>query len=133
MIKITRTITPSQTIGPFPHEAWQWAADLTAQIEGQAVTIRGIIYDGHGDAVNDAQIEAWLPDAAAGAEACQGHAMPGFRRVPSGEDGSFTLRAARSLVNSPDASAGEPLLYGTVVRHRIRARPGLAPVYCGLP
>ncbi|MDB5977487.1 MAG: protocatechuate 3,4-dioxygenase [Nevskia sp.] len=121
MSKIISNITTSQTIGPFSHEAWQWAADLTAKIEGGAVTIRGVIYDGDGAAINDAQIEAWLPDAA-GAEAGQGHAMPGFRRVPSGEDGSYTLRAPVSI----DASAGEPLMYVTVfarglVKHQFTA------------
>jgi protocatechuate 3,4-dioxygenase alpha subunit len=118
-------LTASQTIGPFSHEAWQWAADFTAQIEGAAVTIRGTIYDGDGAAINDAQIEAWLPDAA-GAEASQGHPMPGFRRVPSGEDGSFTLRAPLPSGASAGASAGEPLMYVTVfarglVKHQFTA------------
>jgi protocatechuate 3,4-dioxygenase alpha subunit len=121
MSKIISNITTSQTIGPFSHEAWQWAADVTAKIEGPAVTIRGIIYDGDGAAINDAQIEAWLPDAA-GAEAGQGHAMPGFRRVPSAEDGSFTLSAP--LPSS--TSSGEPLMYVTVfarglVKHQFTA------------
>jgi protocatechuate 3,4-dioxygenase alpha subunit len=114
-------ITTSQTIGPFSHEAWQWAADLTsaATPDAPAVTIRGIIYDGDGAPINDAQIEAWLPDAA-GAEAAQ--AMPGFRRVPSGEDGGFSLRAPLPA----GASAGEPLMYVTVfarglVKHQFTA------------
>jgi protocatechuate 3,4-dioxygenase alpha subunit len=118
-------ITTSQTIGPFSHEAWQWAVDLTAKIEGPAVTIRGFIYDGDGAAINDAQIEAWLPDAAA-AEAAQGHAMPGFRRVPSFDDGSFTLRATLSSATSAAAPPGEPLMYVTVfarglVKHQFTA------------
>jgi protocatechuate 3,4-dioxygenase alpha subunit len=115
-------ITTSQTIGPFSHEAWQWAADATAATLAAgtpAVTIRGIIYDGDGAAINDAQIEAWLPDAA-GAEAAQ--AMPGFRRVPSGDDGSFTLHAPLPAA----AAAGEPLMYVTVfarglVKHQFTA------------
>ena len=116
-------ITTSQTIGPFSHEAWQWAADLTtaATLEPgtPAVTIRGIIFDGDGAPINDAQIEAWLPDAAC-VEAAK--AMPGFRRVPSGEDGSFSLRAPMPGA----ASAGEPLMYVTVfarglVKHQFTA------------
>ncbi|MDB5918348.1 MAG: Protocatechuate 3,4-dioxygenase alpha chain [Massilia sp.] len=118
-------ITTSQTIGPFSHEAWQWAADLTEKVEGPAVTIRGIIYDGDGAAINDAQIEAWLPDAAA-AEAGQGQAMPGFRRVPSFDDGSFILRAPLPSATSSSPSAGEPLMYVTVfarglVKHQFTA------------
>jgi protocatechuate 3,4-dioxygenase alpha subunit len=111
-------ITTSQTIGPFSHEAWQWAADLTAA-GAPAITVRGFIYDGDGAPINDAQIEAWLPGAA-GAEAAQ--AMPGFRRVPSGEDGGFSLRAPLPA----GASAGEPLMYVTVfarglVKHQFTA------------
>jgi protocatechuate 3,4-dioxygenase alpha subunit len=99
-------ITTSQTIGPFSHEAWQWAVDLTAADTATgAITLRGVIYDGDGAPIADAQIEAWLPEAA-GAEAAQ--AMPGFRRVPSGEDGGFSLRAPRA------SAAGEPLMYVTV-------------------
>jgi protocatechuate 3,4-dioxygenase alpha subunit len=111
-------ITTSQTIGPFSHEAWQWAADLTAADAGAgSITIRGVIYDGDGTPINDAQLEAWLPDAA-GAESAA--AMPGFRRIPSGEDGSFSLRAP--LAPTP----GEPLMYVTVfarglVKHQFTA------------
>lgn len=113
-------ITTSQTIGPFSHEAWQWAADATAADAGTAaITVRGIIYDGDGAPINDAQIEAWLPDAA-GAEASK--SMPGFRRVPSGDDGSFSLHAPLPGA----ASAGEPLMYVTVfarglVKHQFTA------------
>ena len=125
MSKITRTITTSQTIGPFSHEAWQWAVDLTTKIEGPAVTIRGVIYDGDGAVINDAQIEAWLPDAAQ-VETHQGHPMPGFRRVPSGEDGSFALSAPISSGTSSATSTGEPLMYVTVfarglVKHQFTA------------
>src|SRR3954463_15922007 len=89
-------ITTSQTIGPFSHAAWQWAADASAagQLETTAptITISGTIYDGDGTPINDAQIEAWQPEAA-GAETAQ--ALPGFRRVPSGEQGEFSLRLSQ--------------------------------------
>jgi protocatechuate 3,4-dioxygenase alpha subunit len=115
-----KKITTSQTIGPFSHEAWQWAADATAKINGN-ITIRGIIFDGDGSPINDAQLEAWMPEAAA-SEAGQHHAMPGFRRVPSGEDGSFTLHATLA----GDAPPGEPLMFVTVfarglVKHQFTA------------
>jgi protocatechuate 3,4-dioxygenase alpha subunit len=114
-------ITTSQTIGPFSHEAFQWAADFSAAAPAgaPAVLIRGTIYDGDGAIIDDAQLEAWLPDAA-GAEADQ--PMPGFRRIPSGADGSFSFSAPAPAA----ASAGEPLMYVTVfarglVKHQFTA------------
>lgn len=116
-------ITTSQTIGPFSHEAWQWAVDLTSATEAAtaapSVIVRGVIYDGDGAPINDAQIEAWLPDAA-GVEAAQ--PMPGFRRAPSGEDGAFSFRTPLPA----GASTGEPLMYVTVfarglVKHQFTA------------
>lgn len=104
-------ITTSQTIGPFSHEAWQWAVDAStpARLETSAPTIlvSGAIYDGKGNPIDDAQIEAWSPDGAA-AESSQ--PIPGFRRVPSGVAGEFALR-----LSLPEAATrGEPVMYVTV-------------------
>ena len=116
-------ITTSQTIGPFSHEAWQWAVDASAagQLETTAatITISGAIYDGDGVPVNDAQIEAWQP-AAAGAEAAQ--ALPGFRRVPSGDQGEFSLRLSQCAA----PASGAPATFITVfarglVKHQFSA------------
>jgi protocatechuate 3,4-dioxygenase alpha subunit len=116
-------ITTSQTIGPFSHEAWQWAVDLApgagAGAGANAITIAGVIYDGQGAPINDAQIEAWIPFAA-GAESDQ--PMPGFRRVPSDDDGNFSLCVPRAAA----ATAGEPLVYVCVfarglVKHQFSA------------
>jgi protocatechuate 3,4-dioxygenase alpha subunit len=113
------TITTSQTIGPFSHEAWQWAADLTALHGGAGlITISGTIYDGDGVPVDDAQIEAWQPEAAA-VEAQ--HAVPGLRRLPSDAQGGFSLH----LSVCPHAP-GTPLAYVTVfarglVKHQFTA------------
>lgn len=100
----TKAITTSQTIGPFSHEAWKWATDLNAA--AGAITIQGIIYDGAGVPINDAQIESWQP-AAANAEATAD--IPGFRRVPSGEDGGFRFQLTKA-----EQAAGEPVAYITV-------------------
>lgn len=115
-----KLITTSQTIGPFSHEAWQWAAELstTANAAAGGVTISGVIYDGDGVPINDAQIEVWQP-AAAGQESA--HAMPGFRRVPSGEAGEFSLRLAHC-----EQEAGQPIAFVTVfarglVKHQFTA------------
>lgn len=116
-------ITTSQTIGPFSHEAWQWAVDASAPAtlatSAPTVRIQGTIYDGNGVPIDDAQIEAWTPDGAA-AEAAQ--AIPGFRRVPSGAAGEFSLR-----ISLPQgATRGEPVMYVTVfarglVKHQFTA------------
>ena len=62
------TITTSQTIGPFSHEAWQWAVDGSSPARlvtsTPTVTVSGAIYDGNGTPIDDAQIEAWTPDSA---------------------------------------------------------------------
>ncbi len=120
---MTIKITTSQTIGPFSHEAWQWAVDASApanvKSSAPTITISGVIYDGNGAPINDAQIEAWTP-AAAAHEAEQ--AIPGFRRVPSGEAGEFAM-----TVSLPDgATRGEPVIYVTVfarglVKHQFTA------------
>lgn len=116
-------ITTSQTIGPFSHEAWQWGADATVapQLETTAptITIGGTIYDGDGNAIDDAQLEAFLPDAM---EAESAQVIPGFRRMPSGARGEFAFRAS---LPQP-ATRGEPVMYVTVfarglVKHQFTA------------
>jgi protocatechuate 3,4-dioxygenase alpha subunit len=116
-------ITTSQTIGPFSHEAWQWAVDATANAKlettASTVTVSGTIYDGDGKAIDDAQLEVFLPDAA-GAESAQ--LIPGFRRTPSGEKGEFSFRVSLSQ----PATRGEPVMYVTVfarglVKHQFTA------------
>ncbi|HEX8403253.1 MAG TPA: protocatechuate 3,4-dioxygenase [Duganella sp.] len=116
---LAEPITTSQTIGPFSHEAWHWAVGLSDNaLPVDTVTISGIIYDGDGMPINDAQIESWQP-AAAAAEASQ--PMAGFRRVPSGDQGQFTLR-----LSACPQPAGQPLAYITVfarglVKHQFTA------------
>jgi protocatechuate 3,4-dioxygenase, alpha subunit len=103
-------ITTSQTIGPFSHEGWQWAVDLCAtdrlQTSAPTILLAGIVRDGDGKPVDDAQIEVWLPEAVA-AESRQD--IPGFRRTPTGKDGEFELR-----LSVPPRPAGEPAAYVTV-------------------
>ena len=79
--------TPSQTVGPFPHEGWRWA--LAAAGEG-AVVIEGRVLDGAGAPVDDALIEAWQPGAVGGSVA----ARPGWHRVATDAQGRFRLALA---------------------------------------
>ncbi|MYM21981.1 protocatechuate 3,4-dioxygenase [Duganella sp. FT135W] len=109
-------ITTSQTIGPFSHEAWKWATELNAA--AGVITIHGIIYDGAGVPINDAQLESWQPSAADAEAAAD---IPGFRRVPSGEDGGF-----RFQLSKVEQAPGEPVAYVTVfarglVKHQFTA------------
>ena len=96
-------LTTSQTIGPFPHEGWQWGVDATAQVPA-ALTIAGAVFDGAGKPVDDAVIEAWAP-AAADAEAQR--PIPAFRRVPSDAQGGFALAL-------PAPAPGDPACYLTL-------------------
>lgn len=114
-------ITTSQTVGPFPHEAWDWAVKATSTVNSttKTVTISGTVFDGDGTPINDAWVETWSPDAAA---AEQANPIPGFRRLPSNDDGKFT-----TTISVPDnAAPGEPVAYVTVfarglIKHQFTA------------
>ena len=114
-------ITTSQTVGPFPHEAWAWAVSASAILHTTAptITISGVLRDGDGASINDGWIEAWMPDAAA-AETAQ--PIPGFRRIASDDDGAFRIEVS---LPGP-ARAGKPVLFATVfarglVKHQFSA------------
>jgi protocatechuate 3,4-dioxygenase, alpha subunit len=72
------SITTTQTVGPFPHEAWRWATELPA-LSG-STPIRGVLYDGAGAPVSDGWIEAWCP------------VTKHWQRRATGEQGEFTLQ-----------------------------------------
>jgi protocatechuate 3,4-dioxygenase alpha subunit len=103
-------ITTSQTIGPFSHEGWQWAVDFCAPARlassAPTIVVHGTVFDGDGNPIDDAQIEAWLPEASQ-VEASQ--EIPGFRRVPTGKGGEFAFH-----LSTPSRPAGEPVAYVTV-------------------
>ncbi len=102
---MTLPITPSQTIGPFSHEAWNWAFGAV-EPASTTLTISGVIRDGDGAAINDAIIEAWAPDAA---QLEPDARLPGFRRTPSADDGSFSFSLPRA-----SAAHGAPVALITV-------------------
>lgn len=91
--------TASQTIGPFAHEAWDWAVRASALPGTPALTIEGCLLDGAGVPVDDGWIEARVPESAVAAGA-----MPGFRRLPTDAAGRFSLAlAARPAAGAPAA------------------------------
>lgn len=105
---MTLPISPSQTIGPFSHEAWRWACIASqAKACGANITITGVIRDGDGAPINDAMIEAWAPAATPGEPAA---ILPGFRRVASDEAGVFTFTLPAPL----PAGLGQPVALITV-------------------
>ena len=113
---MSRPITTSQTIGPFPHEAWRWAFDTRAASADGTLTISGRVFDGAGEPVNDAILEATCPGASS-AESAEG--TPGFWRVPSGDDGEFRFVLPRSPGGAPACFV---TLFGRgVVKHQFGA------------
>jgi protocatechuate 3,4-dioxygenase alpha subunit len=58
--------TPSQTIGPFFHEALLDGdrSELVSSGHPGAIKIRGTVYDGAGEAVPDAMVEIWQANQA---------------------------------------------------------------------
>jgi len=59
-------LTPSQTIGPFFHDALidEDRSELVAPDHPSAIRIEGTIYDGAGDVVPDAMVEIWQANPA---------------------------------------------------------------------
>jgi protocatechuate 3,4-dioxygenase alpha subunit len=106
---MTHPISPSQTIGPFSHEAWRWACSATDAVAAgpNSLSITGILRDGNGEPIDDAMIEAWSP---ASVEAEAGIALPGFRRTPSDMQGGFHFTLPLPAVSG----AGEPVMFVTV-------------------
>jgi protocatechuate 3,4-dioxygenase, alpha subunit len=58
--------TPSQTIGPFFHDALidEDRSELVAADHPSAIRIEGTVYDGAGDVVPDAMVEIWQANPA---------------------------------------------------------------------
>jgi protocatechuate 3,4-dioxygenase alpha subunit len=76
--------TPSQTVGPFFHEALRWrdGGKLAPAATGKRVTLTGRLVDGGGNPVGDAMVEAWQSNPA------------GFGRVETAKDGSYRFETA---------------------------------------
>ncbi len=93
--------TPSQTIGPFFHDALldEDRTGLVPPDHPDAVRIEGIVYDGVGEAVPDAMVEVWQANAAGryNHPADEREDLPldddfsGFGRSSTVEDGRFSF------------------------------------------
>ncbi len=90
--------TPSQTVGPFFHEALRWAdgGNVTFAEPGRRIVLTGRVLDGTGEPVTDAMMETWQLSPLGKAPApATGDARPhGFGRVETGGDGSFRIKTS---------------------------------------
>ena len=86
--------TPSQTVGPFFHEALRWRdGHRVAFAEpGEDVVLVGRMFDGVGAPVGDALVETWQQSPAGKTPASGKSGNPhGFARVETNKDGTFRI------------------------------------------
>lgn len=87
--------TPSQTIGPFFHDAlFRGEADplATDPSAGEPIVLEGRVLDADGNGVDDAMVELWRPDHRRPDVAGDGH---GWARSRTDGDGAYRLRTVR--------------------------------------
>ena len=100
--------TPSQTIGPFFHDALLATnlTELVAPDHPGAIKITGAVYDGAGEPVPDAMVELTQADAA-GRHGPEG--FPGFGRSGTDEHGRFSFTTLKpGPVRGPDGTPQAP-------------------------
>jgi protocatechuate 3,4-dioxygenase alpha subunit len=103
------TPTPAQTIGPFYGYALPFAKDnelLAPGLPG-SVRLQGTVYDGAGQAVPDAVLEIWQPDAdgaivqQTGSLVRDGYTFTGWGRSSVGHSGVFTFTTVNPGPTAP--------------------------------
>jgi protocatechuate 3,4-dioxygenase alpha subunit len=116
--------TPSQTVGPFFHEALRWkdGGKVPLAGDGEAVVLVGRITDGGGGPVGDAMVETWqlLPQ---GAAAAAGNPR-GFARVETARDGTFRIETRMPPGKAPFL---EVTIFARGLLKPLRTRVYLAP------
>ena len=119
--------TPSQTVGPFFHEALRWkdGASVSLAGAGKRVVLTGKLLDGAGAAVADALVETWQLDAEGrpprGAASGRPH---GFGRVQTADDGTFRIET--SMPGGPAPFLDVTILARGLLK-ALRTRVYLAP------
>src|SRR5688500_9241308 len=91
--------TPSQTVGPFFHYALPYEAGpylVSDKVEGEHITIEGLVTDGDGRPVTDALIEIWQANSHGrynhpedDQDKPLDERFGGFGRAPTDEQGMF--------------------------------------------
>lgn len=105
--------TPSQTVGPFFHEALRWKEGGPLRASGgETVVITGRITDGAGEPVGDAMVEAWQ------------QAPAGFARHETDGDGSFRIETAMPRGAAPCLDVA---IFARGLLKPLRTRVYLAP------
>jgi len=128
---VRRTVTASQTIGPFWHSLADPAqADLTRfGAAGPRLTLAGRVFDGDGALISDACLEIWQATPAAST------AFPGWGRCATGADGGFRFVTLAPDPAQPCCSVAV-LARGLVKPLWTRvyfADPGDDPLLAGVP
>jgi protocatechuate 3,4-dioxygenase alpha subunit len=120
--------TPSQTIGPFFHEALRWrdGGKVAFAGKGRGVVLTGRILDGAGQPVGDAMIETWQrsPDGAYPAGATGAANPHGFGRVETAKDGTFRVETALPAGDTPSIDVA---IFARGLLKPLRTRVYLAP------
>lgn len=104
--------TPGQTVGPYYGYALPYEKDNDLLAPGSAGSIRlqGTVYDGAGDAIPDAILEIWQPDAdgkivqRTGSLVRDGYTFTGFGRSAVGNTGVFTFTTVNPGPTEPGAA-----------------------------
>jgi protocatechuate 3,4-dioxygenase alpha subunit len=120
--------SPSQTIGPFFHEALRWRSGgrIAFPSAGEPIVLVGRLFDGAGDPVGDALVETWqkLPKGCAPAAAA-GESNPyAFGRVETAKDGTFRIETS---MPDGDAPALDVTIFARGLLKPLRTRVYLAP------
>jgi protocatechuate 3,4-dioxygenase alpha subunit len=120
--------TPSQTIGPFFHEALRWrdGGKVGFPKAGERVVLVGRILDGAGEPVGDAMVETWqkLPQGCAPAAASGASNPYAFGRVETAKDGSFRIETSMPAGEAP---ALDVTIFARGLLKPLRTRVYLAP------
>jgi protocatechuate 3,4-dioxygenase alpha subunit len=121
--------TPSQTVGPFFHEALRWrdGGRVGFAEAGTAVRLTGRVLDGAGEPVGDAMIETWqLSPTGQVPAAATGEAKPhGFGRVETAKDGTYLIETR--LPGGNTVPCLEVAIFARGLLKALRTRVYLAP------
>ncbi len=120
--------TPSQTVGPFFHEALRWKDGARASFgeAGERVILVGRLIDGAGEPVADALVETWqlAPSGSAPETAASATKPAGFARVETARDGTFRIE---TLMPGGSAPHLEVAIQARGLLKALRTRAYLAP------
>lgn len=116
--------SPSQTVGPFFHEALRWKdGGRVTGGNGRAIVLTGRVLDGAGAPVADAMVETWQRATTAAAPARDGKPH-GFGRVETGKDGTFRIETTLPEGATPFLDV---TLFARGLLRGLRTRVYLAP------